>query len=89
MIHELHSRASALPGVISSLDGPSVGGYYWLDIALGGIDVTVLWRPEIGLGLYLPTDDPGYGCNPDEHHGFDVKAIWTRITEVLCPKEAP
>jgi hypothetical protein len=89
MIHEIHRRASEITGTLSSLDGPSVGGYYWLDISLGPAAVTVLWRPEIGLGLYLPSDDIGMGCHPDEHYGYDVEAVWTRITGILCPKEAP
>jgi hypothetical protein len=88
MIQELHSRASTLNGAVSSLDGPSVGGYYWLDITHNAVMVTVLWRPELGFGLYLPSDDIGYGCHPDEHHGYDVEAIWKRIVEILCPKEA-
>ncbi len=89
MIQALHERASGLQGAMSSLDGPSASGYFWLDITLGGIAVTVLYRPELGLGLYTPSDDIGMGEMPDEAYHDDVERCWARIVELLCPKGAP
>jgi hypothetical protein len=52
------------PDLVLSVNGPSLGGYWWIDLRLGTKPICVEWIPENGFGVSYPPHLPFTG--PDE-----------------------
>lgn len=52
------------PNAEVAVDGPSQGGYWWVDFYVGEKDVNLEWRPKTGFGVSYPPHFPFTG--PDE-----------------------
>ena len=54
-------------------DGPTAGGYWFVDFSRPGKDVNLEWRPEAGYGVSFPPFFPFTG--PDEVHAEEADAL--------------
>lgn len=53
---------------------PTPDGEWWIDLTVGGMSSTVLWRERLGFGLFS-RDEGGFGDRPDELYRDPMGAV--------------
>lgn len=72
---------SELPGIRVSIDEPrNPEGEWWLDLAIGNIELPMAWRPKFGFGLFEAAE---YGARPSEIYR-EPKSACVRIKQLVA-----